>query len=63
MEEIVKSQIINTIKEEYNTENIKFVEKENEYKVFGLLEGRYEYIYTVDSKGYILEHKDKNSCP
>lgn len=63
MEEIIKSQIINTIREEYNTDNIKFVEKENEYKVFGLLKGRYEYIYTVDNNGFILEHKDKNSCP
>ena len=60
-----KEQVVNIINEEYDTKNIKFKKEKNgeNYKIYGLINNKYEYIYTITQDGYIVEHKDKNQCP
>lgn len=60
-----KEQVTNIIKEEFNTSNIKFKKEKNgdNYKIYGLINNKYEYIYTITENGYIIEHKDEKQCP
>lgn len=61
----IKNQVENIVKEEFGTNNVQFKKEKNgeNYKVYGLINNKYQYVYTVTENGYIVEHKDSKQCP